>query len=85
MPHLCNLGHHERVIRVGIGIILLAIGGFSFGPEWGNLIFLVVGFVALLTGIVVYCPAWHLRGLSTCQRSQHSTEPQQAPKNLSSH
>lgn len=69
MTHLRNLGHHERLIRVGMGLLFLAIGGFSIGPEWGNLLALGVGFIALLTGIVGYCPAWHAMGISTCQRT----------------
>lgn len=68
MTHLPNLGHHERLIRVGVGFLLLSIGGFSIGPEWGNLLALIVGFIALATGIVGYCPAWHLLGISTCRR-----------------
>jgi len=72
MTHLRNLGHHERVIRVGMGIILMALGGFSIGPEWSNLLLLGLGFIALLTGIAGYCPAWHLLGISTCQKSSTS-------------
>lgn len=87
MTNLRNLGHHERIIRVGLGITLLAIGGFSIGPEWSDLLLLGIGFIALLTGIVGYCPAWHLMGISTCQRKDdtHHSEPDQAPSKPSSH
>lgn len=77
MTHLRNLGHHERLIRVGMGLIFLAVGGFSIGPEWVNLLALGLGFIALLTGIVGYCPAWHLMGISTCQRSVPTHPPAQ--------
>ena len=29
MKTLRNLGHHERIVRVGIGFALLAVSGFS--------------------------------------------------------
>ncbi|MGD9851117.1 MAG: DUF2892 domain-containing protein [Nitrospirales bacterium] len=83
MTHLCNLGHHERLIRVGLGLLFLAIGGFSIGPEWGNLLALGVGFIALLTGIAGYCPAWHMMGISTCHRTgltQHPDQDHTAPQ-----
>lgn len=86
MTHLPNLGHHERIIRVGVGLLFLAIGGFSIGPEWGNLLALIVGFIALATGIVGYCPAWHILGISTCQRAvgKHHSEQKHADSHRSS-
>lgn len=61
-----NIGHHERVIRVGVGFLLLALSGFSFLPGWGDLILMIVGLIALLTGIIGYCPAWQALGINTC-------------------
>lgn len=68
-----NIGHHERVIRVGIGFLLLALSGFSFLPGWGDLVFMIVGIIALLTGIIGYCPAWQVMGINTCalKKSEH--------------
>ena len=71
MKALQNLGHHERIIRVGIGIGLLALSGFSLLPEWGDLLLMAVGLIALLTGIVGYCPAWKIMGISTCNIAQN--------------
>lgn len=67
MKHLCNLGHHERIIRVSIGLVLLALSGFSILTGWGDLLLMIVGLIALLTGIVGYCPAWHAVGINTCK------------------
>ncbi|MGE0474657.1 MAG: DUF2892 domain-containing protein [Nitrospirales bacterium] len=78
MTHLRNLGHHERLIRVGIGLLFLTIGGFSIGPEWSNLLALGIGFIAFLTGIVGYCPAWHMIGVSTCPRTSLTHHPGQS-------
>lgn len=67
MKALRNLGHHERIIRVGLGFALLALSGFPILPGWGDLLMMVVGLVGLLTGIVGYCPAWHVVGINTCK------------------
>lgn len=74
-PH--NLGHHERVIRVGLGLLLLALSAFSLFPVWGNLALLVVGLIVVLTGLIGYCPVWHLTGIHTCQSpaSDHPSYP----------
>ena len=61
-----NIGHHERMIRVGVGVLLLALSGFSLLPGWGDLVLLIVGLIALLTGIIGYCPAWQALGINTC-------------------
>ena len=74
MKTLRNLGHHERILRFTIGFVLLALSGFSIFPGWGDLILMIVGLIALLTGIVGYCPAWHAVGINTCKVDhQHST------------
>ena len=77
MTRFCNMGHHERVIRVGVGLLLLAIGGFSIVTEWANLLALGVGMIALLTGILGYCPAWHLFGISTCSSKVPRHHPEE--------
>ena len=61
-----NLGHHERIIRVGIGFAALALSGLSFLPGWGDLLLMTVGLIALLTGIIGYCPVWKIIGISSC-------------------
>ena len=66
----CNLGHNvghvERVIRIALGLTLLAVGGLTALPAWGTLLILIIGIVALVTGIMGYCPAWRLLGMNTC-------------------
>lgn len=69
-----NLGHHEQMIRIAVGLALLALSGFAIFPEWGDLLLLMVGLVALLTGIIGYCPAWHAVGINSCKVGHdHST------------
>jgi hypothetical protein len=67
-----NIGHHERVIRVGFGFLLLALSGFSLFPGWGDLAIMALGLIALFTGIIGYCPAWQLMGINTCHK--HNVE-----------
>lgn len=62
----CNVGHAERIFRVGLGIALLAIGGFEVVPSWWTMLVMVIGLIALLTGLLGYCPAWKLFGIDTC-------------------
>ena len=67
MKALRNLGHHEQIIRVGVGIVLLALSGFSILPGWGDLLLMMGGLIALMTGIIGYCPAWHTFGINSCK------------------
>lgn len=55
-----NIGGMDRIIRVVLGIGLIAL--VFLGPEtrWGWL-----GLVPLLTGIVGFCPLYRLLGIST--------------------
>ena len=68
-----NVGMIDRVLRVLIGIVLLLatpqIGGLVGNPlgvasNWGW-----IGIVPLLTGLISYCPAYSILGVSTCKRS----------------
>lgn len=63
----CNVGGADRNIRIVLGIVLLAIGLFSpLSTLWQTLI-LIVGAVALTTGIIRFCPANALLGIDTCK------------------
>jgi glucose uptake protein GlcU len=68
-----NLGHHERIIRIAVGLVLLALSGFVILPGWGDLVLIVVGLIALLTGIIGYCPAWHAVGINTSKRDHDNS------------
>lgn len=59
----CNEGSLDRVLRIVVGVALIAI--VFVGPQtaWGW-----IGIVPLLTGILGYCPAYSLLGISTCGR-----------------
>lgn len=58
----CNEGKIDRMLRVLVGLVLIAL--VFVGPQtpWGW-----VGVVPLLTGIFGYCPAYSLLGINTCK------------------
>ena len=58
-----NVGNLDRILRIVLGLALLA---FAFlGPEgirmWG-----FIGVVPLATGIINFCPLYTLLGVNTC-------------------
>ena len=55
-----NEGGPDRVIRIGLGLVVLLFG-FAFASWWGLLCL-----VPLLTGLVGFCPLYALFGLRTC-------------------
>lgn len=61
-----NEGTVDRGLRVIVGIVLLALyimGTVTGALAWGALI---VGIIALVTGLVGTCPLYMLLGVSTC-------------------
>ena len=56
-----NEGTIDRVIRVVLGLILLAL--VFVGPQtpWGW-----IGIIPLVTGLIGFCPIYRIIGLSTC-------------------
>lgn len=61
-----NVGSADKVIRIILGIVILALG-FIFQTWWG-----IVGIIPLFTGLFNYCPAYSLIGVST--KSKVETE-----------
>jgi hypothetical protein len=59
-----NVHKFERVIRIIAGLAILSL--VFVGPEtpWGWL-----GLVPLATGILGWCPAYAIFGLSTCGKN----------------
>jgi hypothetical protein len=57
-----NEGTIDRTLRVGLGLVLIAL--VFVGPQtplgW-------LGLVPLLTGLVGFCPLYRLIGVNTCR------------------
>jgi hypothetical protein len=62
----CNVGGVERPIRIVVGVIALGIGAFAGLPPVGTGVALVVGTIALVTGVFGFCPLWTVFGINTC-------------------
>ncbi len=58
-----NVGTIERILRIVVGLGLIAI--VFVGPQtpWGW-----IGVVPLLTGLIGWCPPYALLGINTCSK-----------------
>ncbi len=56
-----NLGTIDRMLRILVGIVLIALAATGNIGWWGW-----IGVVPLLTGLFSTCPAYSLLGVNTC-------------------
>lgn len=61
-----NVGNADRIVRIVLGIVLIAAYFLFPGQAWWAVVGLVVGVVALATGLMSSCPLYSLLGISTC-------------------
>ena len=54
-----NVGKTDRIIRVLIGLIVIALGAY-FKSWWG-----AIGLLPIITAAVGWCPPYRLLGIST--------------------
>lgn len=64
----CNVGGIDRTGRIVIGIALLLVGLAAPLDMIWRIVALAVAAIALLTGIVRFCPANAILGINTCER-----------------
>ena len=57
----CNSGGIDRALRIVVGLILIALTVTGTIGAWGW-----IGVVPLLTGLIGFCPAYSLFGISSC-------------------
>ncbi|MBN8873133.1 MAG: DUF2892 domain-containing protein [Rhodospirillales bacterium] len=60
-----NVGSVDRVLRVIVGLVLIAL--VFVGPEtpWGW-----IGLIPLGSALIGFCPLYSLLGVNTCRRTQ---------------
>lgn len=64
-----NMGTADRVIRILVGVALIAFGIFGF-PSYGGYAYLGwFGLVPLFTALFGWCPVYALFGVDTCGRA----------------
>jgi hypothetical protein len=56
-----NVGQVDKVIRIVVGLLLIALALTGTVGWWGW-----IGVVLLVTGVLGSCPGYSLLGLSTC-------------------
>ena len=55
---IINESNVDRIIRVLLGLVLLALGWLNVVPDTLGLVFKILGFVPLLTGLIGFCPLY---------------------------
>ncbi|MFQ3787925.1 DUF2892 domain-containing protein [Halomonas sp. A29] len=58
-----NVGGIDKVMRVVVGAVLIGLALTGAIGAWGW-----VGVLPLATGLLNFCPAYGLLGISTCKR-----------------
>lgn len=64
-----NVGGIDKVLRIVVGIVLLALI-FVLRNESGLWLWGLIGIVPLATGLMNWCLAYSLLGMSTCKVEQ---------------
>ena len=63
----CNVGSADRIVRVILGLVLLALGLFVIpGGAW-KWVLIVIGAISFVTGLASRCPAYVLFKINTCK------------------
>ena len=60
----CNVGGIDRILRISVGIVLVALAANGIIGWWGWL-----GLIPMATGIFRFCPAYPLLGINSCGTS----------------
>ncbi len=58
-----NVGGIDKILRIVVGLGLIAWAAVLGGPAWAW-----IGVVPLATGLIGWCPAYPLLGMSTCKK-----------------
>lgn len=70
-----NVGTADRVIRLALGALLVALPFVLSSPFWESPLARVgaplVGVVLIATALVRFCPLYRLVGASTCGVARH--------------
>ncbi len=61
----CNSGGIDRVLRVILGLALVALAATGKVGMWGW-----IGLILLLTGVIGFCPAYALLGMNTSSKKK---------------
>ncbi|MDR1967718.1 MAG: DUF2892 domain-containing protein [Burkholderiaceae bacterium] len=62
-----NVGGIDRLLRIVVGIALIALSVFGVVGWWGY-----IGVIPLVTGLFRFCPAYTMLGMNTCPLDKKS-------------
>ena len=66
MALTCNVGGTDKLIRIALGVALVALGLLAdLGAAW-TIVAYALAVIALLTALINYCPLNMLLGINTC-------------------
>lgn len=68
-----NIGTLDRILRVVIGVVLLALAFVGPQTPWG-----FIGIIPLATALIGFCPAYRLLGIRTCATKAAHGQPGRA-------
>jgi hypothetical protein len=57
----CNVGRIDRVLRISIGLVLVALAASNEVGAWGW-----IGIVPLASGLFKFCPLYTILGINSC-------------------
>ena len=57
----CNVGRIDRVLRIAVGLVLIALAASNVIGMWGW-----IGIVPLATGLFRFCPLYPVLGINSC-------------------
>jgi len=65
---MCNVGTTERAIRIAAAVAFFLAATLAKLPPWGAGTAYALGAIALVTGLVGFCPLWKVFGIDTCSK-----------------
>jgi len=61
-----NVGIVDQVVRLVVGVALLVLGLSHLVTGAWAIAAYTLGAIALITGLMRFCPAWSVLGINTC-------------------
>ena len=63
-----NVGTADRIVRLVIGVSLIAFGVAGLFPGIWRIVLPIIGLIPITTAALAYCPLYQLIGLSSAKR-----------------
>jgi len=65
-----NMSSYDKLIRLGISIVLIILYYKQVLAGTVGIISLLVAFILTLTSLISFCPIYKVFGISTCKREE---------------